>query len=40
MIKSFSPHALPGGSAVNLKRDTRRDLQPAAWFAAQTEDPY
>jgi len=31
---------LQGGSAVNLKRYTRRDLQPANWFASQAEDPY
>ena len=32
--------ALQSGSAVNLKRYTRRDLKPADWFAAQAEDPY
>ena len=31
---------LQGGSAVNLKRYTRRDLKAADWFASQAEDPY
>ena len=31
---------LQSGSAVNLKRHTRRDLQPADWFASKAEDPY
>ena len=31
---------LQGGSAVNLKRYTRRDLKATEWFAAQAEDPY
>jgi len=31
---------LQGGSAVNLKRHTRRNLQPAAWFTTEAEDPY
>jgi len=32
--------ALPAGSAVNLKRYTRRALPTAAWFGARAEDPY
>ena len=32
--------SLQGGSAVNLKRYTRRDLKATEWFAAQAEDPY
>ncbi len=31
---------LQGGSAVNLKRYTRRDLKAADWFADKAEDPY
>ncbi len=31
---------LQGGSAVNLKRYTRRDLKAADWFADRAEDPY
>jgi len=31
---------LQGGSALNLKRYTRRDLKTADWFANKTEDPY
>jgi acyl-CoA reductase-like NAD-dependent aldehyde dehydrogenase len=31
---------LQGGSAINLKRYTRRELAPAEWLSTKAEDPY